>query len=63
MSRESIVEDISTRQPSVLICSEKAVYIYSLAQVVQVHQSSGLVISLYHLSWIFICFLQVSLRE
>uniref|UniRef100_A0A1J3IQU5 Syntaxin-binding protein 5 n=1 Tax=Noccaea caerulescens TaxID=107243 RepID=A0A1J3IQU5_NOCCA len=35
MSRESIVEDISTRQPSVLICSEKAIYIYSLAQVVQ----------------------------
>ncbi|KAF2530767.1 hypothetical protein F2Q70_00033521 [Brassica cretica] len=32
---ESIVEDVSTRQPSVLLCSEKAIYIYSLAQVVQ----------------------------
>ncbi|XP_006412090.2 uncharacterized protein LOC18028275 isoform X2 [Eutrema salsugineum] len=35
LSRESIVEDISIRQPSVLLCSEKAIYIYSLAQVVQ----------------------------
>lgn len=32
---ESIVEDISTRQPSVLLCSERAIYIYSLAHVVQ----------------------------
>ncbi|KAG5407727.1 hypothetical protein IGI04_013846 [Brassica rapa subsp. trilocularis] len=32
---ESIVEDVSTRQPSVLLCSEKAVYIYPLSQVVQ----------------------------
>ncbi|CAH8315024.1 unnamed protein product [Eruca vesicaria subsp. sativa] len=32
---ESIVEDVSTRQPSVLLCSEKAIYIYSLSQVVQ----------------------------
>ncbi|XP_013643270.1 uncharacterized protein LOC106348145 isoform X2 [Brassica napus] len=32
---ESIVEDVSTRQPSVLLCSEKAIYIYPLSQVVQ----------------------------
>lgn len=32
---ESIVEDVSTRQPLVLLCSEKAIYIYSLSQVVQ----------------------------
>ncbi|KAL0891568.1 hypothetical protein Bca101_015551 [Brassica carinata] len=32
---ESVVEDVSTRQPSVLLCSEKAIYIYSLSQVVQ----------------------------
>ncbi|KAG7544956.1 Lethal giant larvae (Lgl)-like C-terminal domain [Arabidopsis suecica] len=34
-SRESTVEEISIRQPSVLVCSEKAIYIYSLAHVVQ----------------------------
>ncbi|EOA18736.1 hypothetical protein CARUB_v10007318mg [Capsella rubella] len=34
-SRESTVEEISIRQPSVLLCSEKAIYIYSLAHVVQ----------------------------
>ncbi|CAH2076634.1 unnamed protein product [Thlaspi arvense] len=34
-NRESIVEDVSIRQPSVLICSEKSIYVYSLAQVVQ----------------------------
>ncbi|XP_010432265.1 PREDICTED: uncharacterized protein LOC104716576 isoform X2 [Camelina sativa] len=34
-SRESTVEEISIRQPSVLICSEKAIYIYSLTHVIQ----------------------------